>query len=149
MKEGDIVRLSKDGKDTYDDARYNPHDSLGVVTSYKAHDWTGHKITVKWDTGEKNTYKPEDLELVEDVEEESGEYTGGSSSYYDVEVNGTQIRCLDIIEALQMNYAEGNAFKAVWRIAAAKQGKLKKGNTMLYDAEKIAFFGERMVTEHG
>lgn len=80
--------------------------------------------------------------------EEEEEYTGGSSSYYDVTVNGTEIRCLDIIEALNMNYAEGNAFKAVWRIAASKQGKQKKGNTRLYDAEKVVFFGERLVEEH-
>ena len=87
-----------------------------------------------------------DLELIKDEAEE--EYTGGSSSYYDVKIKGTEIRCLDIIEALGMNYAEGNAFKAVWRIAASKQGKQKKGNTRLYDAEKVAFFGERLISEH-
>ena len=69
-------------------------------------------------------------------------------SYYDVEVGGSTIRCLDVIEALDMSYNEGNIFKAVWRIAAAKQGKTKKGNNMLYDAEKIEFFGQRLVVEH-
>lgn len=76
------------------------------------------------------------------------EHTGGSSSYYDIEIEGNTIRCLDLIEALGMSYNEGNIFKAVWRIAAAKQGKTKKGNNMHYDAEKIVFFGERLVQEH-
>ena len=76
------------------------------------------------------------------------EHTGGSSSYYDLKVGDTTIKCLDIIEGLGMSYNEGNIFKAVWRIAAAKQGRTKKGNTAFYDAEKIVFFGERLLEEH-
>ena len=81
------------------------------------------------------------------------EYTGGSSSYYTVEVKNPTTpyslvytaECNDIIEALGMTFAEGNAFKAVWRTAAARQGKKKKGNNAVYDAEKVVFFGERML----
>ena len=86
--------------------------------------------------------------LAEWEEEHTGEHTGGSSSYYDLEVGGTTIKCLDIIEGLDMSYNEGNILKAVWRIAAAKQGKKKKGNNMYYDSEKIVFFGERLLEEH-
>lgn len=83
------------------------------------------------------------------------EYTGGSVSYYTVKVtNPTSGRdayaaeCNDIIEALGMNYAEGNAFKAIWRRCAARQGKAKAGyKDGLYDAEKVVFFGERMVAQ--
>lgn len=84
------------------------------------------------------------------------EYTGGSSSYYMVAVNNPTsphiapyvAECNDIIEALGMNYAEGNAFKAIWRRCAAELGKLKKGyDNGLYDAEKIVFFGERLVAQ--
>ncbi len=56
--------------------------------------------------------------------------------------------CNDIIEALGMNYAEGNAFKAIWRSAAHRTlGKRKAGakDDGLYDAEKVAFFGQRLV----
>lgn len=89
--------------------------------------------------------------------EDSGEYeeyTGGSVDYYKVIVinpttaeTGYQAECNDIIEALGMDYAEGNAFKAIWRKAAARNlGKRKKGyDNGLYDAEKVKFFGERMV----
>ena len=87
----------------------------------------------------------------------SEEYTGGSVSYYRVNVlNPTsddvapyQAECNDIIEALGMNYAEGNAFKALWRRAAARNlGMAKKGyEDGLYDAEKVVFFGQRLVAQ--
>lgn len=84
------------------------------------------------------------------------EYTGGSVSYYKVDITSPtsggepyMAECNDIIEALQLNYAEGNAFKAIWRSAAARVlGKSKKGYTDgLYDAQKVVFFGERMVAQ--
>lgn len=83
------------------------------------------------------------------------EYTGGSVSYYKVHVDkptsgggGYVAECNDIIEALEMNYAEGNAFKALWRRAAARMGKAKAGYTDgLYDAEKVVFFGQRLVAQ--
>lgn len=78
------------------------------------------------------------------------EYTGGSSSYYDLEFDGVTICCNDVIEKLQMNYAEGNAFKAIWRSCAYRNlGKMKAGAKAdgLYDAEKVEFFGKRMVEQ--
>ena len=82
-------------------------------------------------------------------------YTGGSVSYYRVHVaNPTKIEkpydaeCNDIIEALNMNYAEGNAFKAIWRKCAAELGQAKQGYLDgLYDSEKVEFFGARMVAQ--
>lgn len=84
------------------------------------------------------------------------EYTGGSVSYYSVAVKTPTTKgrspyvaeCNDIIESLGMDYAEGNAFKAIWRMCAARSGKAKRGYTDgLYDAEKVVFFGERMVAK--
>ncbi|MCK4821873.1 hypothetical protein KA005_39270, partial [bacterium] len=61
---------------------------------------------------------------------ETEEHTGGSSSYYLTHVaNPTTLpepydaECNDIIEALDMTFAEGNAFKGIWRSCAARQGK--------------------------
>jgi hypothetical protein len=93
------------------------------------------------------------VELISDEGVE--EHTGGSSSYYRVHVtlpttstnDPYTAECNDIIEALGMNFAEGNAFKAIWRIAAARQGRKKKGNNDVYDSEKIVFFGERMLAQ--
>lgn len=83
------------------------------------------------------------------------EYTGGSVSYYRVRVTDPTAadllpyiaECNDIIEALGMTFAEGNAFKAIWRKCAARNlGLGKEGyKDGLYDAEKVEFFGHRMV----
>ncbi|AWD92493.1 hypothetical protein [Pectobacterium phage Jarilo] len=86
------------------------------------------------------------------------EYTGGSVDYYQVSiVNPTTkgrpvyiAECNDIIEHLGMNFAEGNAFKALWRRAAARSLGLTKAGAKadgLYDAEKVVFFGERLVEQ--
>ncbi|AZV02347.1 hypothetical protein Q19_14 [Pectobacterium phage Q19] len=86
------------------------------------------------------------------------EYTGGSVSYYQVAIKKptTEGRpeyiaeCNDIIEALGMNFAEGNALKALWRRAAERTLGLTKGNSKgdgLYDAEKVVFFGQRLVEQ--
>lgn len=83
----------------------------------------------------------------------SEEYTGGSVSYYSVKIDHPTIKrdpylaeCNDIIEALNMTFAEGNAFKAIWRSCAARLGSSKRGySDGLYDAEKVVFFGNRMV----
>lgn len=82
----------------------------------------------------------------------SEEYTGGSVSYYKVYIaqpaSGGEpytAECIDIIEALGMDYAEGNAFKAIWRRCAARKGMRKAGyDNGAYDAEKVEFFGYRM-----
>lgn len=87
---------------------------------------------------------------------ETKEYTGGSVSYYKVDINNPTsngvayvAECNDIIEALGMNYAEGNAFKAIWRSCAARNLGLSKDGYKdgVYDAEKVVFFGTRMVEQ--
>ena len=84
------------------------------------------------------------------------EKSGGAVDYYKVAIHSPTsggaaytAECNDVIEALGMNYAEGNAFKAIWRRAAARTlGKAKKGYTDgLYDAEKVEFFGRRLVAQ--
>jgi hypothetical protein len=53
--------------------------------------------------------------------------------------------CADIIEALGMTFNEGEAFKALWRLAAARQGRTKAGGKGLqYDADKAAHYGARV-----
>jgi len=51
--------------------------------------------------------------------------------------------CADIIEALNMTFNEGEAFKALWRLAAARQGRAKAGGNPVYDADKVAHYGAR------
>ena len=85
------------------------------------------------------------------------EYTGGSVSYYAVDINRPldekadpyKAECQDIIDALGMDFNEGCAFKAIWRRAAARNlGLRKKGyDDGLYDAQKVEFYGARMVAK--
>ena len=92
------------------------------------------------------------------VGESQPEYNGGSSDYYQVTIKSTTTEgrpeyiaeCNDIMEALGMNFAEGNAFKALWRRAAQRTlGKRKAGakDDGLYDAQKVEFFGARLVAQ--
>ena len=81
--------------------------------------------------------------------------TGGSSSYYSVEVtNGRGQRyvaeCIDLLEAVDFTYSELNVIKAIWRSAAARTLNISKiGLTAKYDAEKILFFCSRIVSRAG
>jgi hypothetical protein len=84
---------------------------------------------------------------------EGQQLTGGRVNYYLVEVAHPQredqpayrAECEDIIEALELNFDEANAFKAIWRSARARQGTGKPDHKALYDAEKIVHYGGRIV----
>jgi len=82
--------------------------------------------------------------------------TGGSVDYYTVYVEIPQhrapytVECGDIIEALGMTFAEGCAFKAIWRSCAARTlGLVKPGadSQGVYDAEKIIFYAYRILAQ--
>ena len=84
------------------------------------------------------------------------ENSGAHAAYYELTIQrpksggaAYKAECQDIIEALQMDFNEGNAFKAIWRRCAARSlGKVKKGNEdPLYDAQKIAFYGGRILAK--
>jgi|SRR5882672_759754 len=87
-------------------------------------------------------------------EPNAGENSGGDVDYYTVHVikpkrlNNYSAECEDIIEALGMNFAEGNAFKAIWRSCAERTlGKKKVGNNAIRDAEKVIYYGKRMLAQ--
>ena len=79
--------------------------------------------------------------------------TGGFNNYYLVKVEHPQrasqppyqAECEDIIEALQLNFDEGNIFKELWRTANARKGNGKAGNTELRGAEKISHYAHRIL----
>ena len=132
----------RDGQKVYGVPALDPE-----ATGRNATDWsrTGHRADIV-------AYRTAQLE----ARTPTPEYTGGSVSYYQVKITAPTsggdaytAECNDIIEALGMNYAEGNAFKAIWRRCAARTlGKAKAGyKDGLYDAEKVVFFGERMVAQ--
>lgn len=80
------------------------------------------------------------------------EFTGLSVDYYKLHIahpihylTPYNCECGDIIEALNMDFNEGEAFKAIWRKAAARLNMQKQGQTAQYDAEKIKYFGARIL----
>jgi|ERR1700758_1493789 len=82
--------------------------------------------------------------------------TGLSVNYYTVEVKNPHARdpytveCLDVISSLGMTFAEGEAFKAIWRSCAARTlGLIKPGSNPdgVYDAEKVVFYGNRILAQ--
>jgi len=86
----------------------------------------------------------------------TAEYTGKDVNYYVVNVAAPKrlkpytAECEDIIEALGMTFAEGCAFKAIWRSCAARTlGLQKKGQDAhgVYDAEKVIYYGGRMAAQ--
>ncbi len=81
------------------------------------------------------------------------EIVGGDAvSYYPIEITHPldpkrkpyTAECLDIIEALGMSYAEGTAFKALWRRCAVRQGLYRRDTT---DAEKLTFMSKRILDD--
>lgn len=83
----------------------------------------------------------------------SEEKSGGNVNYYLVEVSEPKrltpytAECEDLIEVLKMTFAEGNAFKAIWRSCAARTlglGKVGQDAEGVYDGEKIAYYGARI-----
>lgn len=82
--------------------------------------------------------------------------TGKDVNYYLVDIKDPKrltpytAECEDIIEALGMTFAEGCAFKAIWRSAAARTlGLVKPGHDVegIYDAEKVEYYGRRMIAQ--
>src|SRR5690554_810184 len=92
--------------------------------------------------------------ILGETKRDKTEHTGKSVSYYKVTVNTPTsegvppyiAECNDLIEALDMTYAEANVFKAIWRKCAERTlGLYKEGNSQVYDAEKCVFFSERIL----
>lgn len=81
--------------------------------------------------------------------------SGGLNNWYVVPVKNPQRKeqepyqaeCEDIIQALGMTFDEGCAFKALWRNAAARMGNGKPGNTVVYDAEKLVHYANRILAK--
>ena len=83
-----------------------------------------------------------------------GESSGLDVDYYVVDIDipkrfkPYKAECEDIIEALGMTFAEGSAFKSIWRSCAERTlGKKKAGNTSIRDAEKVVYYGQRMLEQ--
>lgn len=135
------------------------------------HDQHGDGV---WGLGERKNVTPSDTDLIRrqeayeaqrELDDEilfpgdvqpaaSGspsESSGGDNDYWLLTIHNPkrlapyEAECEDIIEALEMTFQEGEAFKAIWRKCGQRLGNGKPGNTALRDAQKVEHFGKRMV----
>lgn len=154
MAEGTLCRVLSDALGKFD---------VGSLVSRVHHSGDCRQSChFKDSRGVTNWMNPFELEL---VVEESGPtsahfttepvaLTGGSVDYYKFMVEDPTtadapyfIEVNDLIEAAGMNFAEGNIVKAIARIAGIRNGKGKPGVTGVYDAEKVVFFGDRVLKQ--
>lgn len=79
------------------------------------------------------------------------EITGGNVNYYLIDVAKTAnpyvAEVEDIIETLNMNFAEGTVLKSLVRLCKLKQNFGKPGSSELYEAQKINYYGERIFVQ--
>lgn len=79
--------------------------------------------------------------------------SGGDVNYYLVDIVGARfgVPCVveveDIIEALDMRFAEANVFKAMVRSAKLRQDLGKPGSSKRYEAEKGIYYSDRSVAK--
>ena len=77
--------------------------------------------------------------------------TGGEVNYYLINVPNPKrlapyvVEVEDIIEALNMEFAEGTILKSLIRYCKLKQGLGKPGSSKKYEAEKVKYYAERLV----
>jgi len=53
----------------------------------------------------------------------------------------------DIIEAMDMPFAEATVFKSLWRLMQLRRGKGKPGSSEAYEAEKMVYYSDRTLAK--
>lgn len=80
--------------------------------------------------------------------------TGGHVNYYLIEVKEPKrlppytAEVEDLIETLDMNFAEGTLLKSLVRLCKLRQDQGKTGSTLLYESEKIKYYGDRIFAQN-
>ena len=76
--------------------------------------------------------------------------TGGSSGYYELEIEGKPYQVEDVIYVMVGgDFALGNVLKAARRMYLDSKGQGKEGVNMSYDANKIKYFVDSFVKRFG
>ena len=70
---------------------------------------------------------------------------GGSSSYYELNINGNKVETEEIIDQVFGNdFDFGNAFKSLVRAYASTKGSGKAGNSIQYEMNKIIYSANKI-----
>jgi hypothetical protein len=89
------------------------------------------------------------------VRQKTEKATGGNVNYYLIEVKSRLkagaaayvAEVEDIIEYFNMEFCEGNVFKALVRLTKLRQDLGKPGSSKTYEAEKIVYYSKRIVAQ--
>lgn len=87
------------------------------------------------------------------AEQKQKDITGGDVNYYLIKVPHPKrlqpyiAEVEDIIEAENMNFAEGTLLKSLIRLCKLKQNLGKPGSSTLYEAEKIKYYADRILAQ--
>jgi hypothetical protein len=87
--------------------------------------------------------------IIDAAKQKMKKATGSDVNYYLIEVLHPKfgVVCVveveDIIEFLDMRFAEANVFKALVRLAKLRQDLGKPGSSHMYEAEKIVYYSAR------
>lgn len=79
--------------------------------------------------------------------------TGSDVNYYLIDVPDPKrlqpytAEVEDLIEALDMEFAEATILKSLVRLCKNMQGEGKPGNTEIYDAEKLVYYAQRALAK--
>jgi len=79
--------------------------------------------------------------------------TGGNVNYYLISVPHPKrlepytAEVEDIIESLEMEFAEGTLFKSLVRLCKLNQDLGKPGSDKIYEAQKIVYYAERVLAK--
>ena len=144
FKYGDRVEISNNSWDGI-----FPVGHIGYVYEMETH---GCRVSeASGDEAIGNWYPYEDLKLIEPEQTKKAptELTagangkvvsdGGPSAYYDFPEGATTLN--DLIEFKGMSFAQGNIFKAAFRLGN------KEGISLEYDLKKIIYYADRMLKQ--
>lgn len=90
---------------------------------------------------------------MDQVNKQQKNITGGNVNYYLINVIDSKnlqeyvVEVEDIIEALNMEFAEGTIFKSLVRLCKLRQNLGKPGSTQKYEAEKIKYYADRVLVK--
>ena len=98
-----------------------------MVNPEEAEQWDNYKPLKDW-TKDKEKDNPTNGKIASD---------GGPSEYYDFPKGAETLN--DIIEFKEMSFAQGNIFKAAYRMGT------KEGIDLEYDLNKIIYYANRML----
>jgi len=91
---------------------------------------------------------------MDSVGKEQKEISGGNTNYYLINIPNPKrldpyvVEVEDIIEALDMSFAEGTILKSLIRLCQLRKNLGKPGSSPLYESQKIKYYSDRLLAKY-